>query len=64
MEDPRVAACLACLTAAQDAAALEPRRVAAQMQEEVRLPRPALLARVLACALRRSHSRRPRLLRS
>ena len=35
MEDPRVSACLACLTAAQDAAALEPRRLAAQMQEEV-----------------------------
>jgi hypothetical protein len=34
--DPRVGACLACLTAAQDAAALEPRRLAAQMQEEVR----------------------------
>jgi hypothetical protein len=34
--DPRIGACLACLTAAQDAAALEPRRLAAQMQEEVR----------------------------
>jgi hypothetical protein len=48
MEDPRVAACLACLTAAQDAAAMEPRRLAAQMQEEVRPSRTPCL-RCVAC---------------
>ena len=36
MEDPRIGQALAVLSAAQEASALEPRRLAAQMQEEVR----------------------------
>ncbi len=47
-------ACLACLAAAQDAAAMEPRRVAAQMQEEVRPRAATARSRVPACAPARS----------
>jgi hypothetical protein len=59
MEDPRVGACLACLAAAQDAAAMEPRRVAAQMQEEVR-PRAATAR---SCARLRTCTQHTRCLR-